>query len=135
MEAALGSTCRRGGDGWRSKSPAALQTTARPSPIATLLTNAEGEQPRAVPVSFVLVRTNWSPSVTTSPGLFRFAAQIERRFPSIPACVFLGLNRTPRRPHLDAEHASEVEESPTIFDAQRKGKLEQILNRPGGSTW
>jgi magnesium transporter len=105
--------------------------------IATLLTNAEGEQPRAVPVTFVLVKDKLVTIRYDEPRAFSaFAAQIERQpTPEHSGVhVFLGLiDAIVDRISDVLEHASEeVEEiSRTIFDAQRKGRLEQILNRLG----
>jgi magnesium transporter len=105
--------------------------------IATLLTNADTDRARAVPVTFVLVSDKLVTIRYDEPRAFAaFMAQLERQpNPEHSGVhVFLGL--------LDAiidrisdvlEHASEeVEEiSRTIFDPQRKGNLERILNRLG----
>jgi len=105
--------------------------------IATLLTNADGDEPRAVPVTFVLVGDRLVTIRYDEPRAFSaYMAQIERQPVPEHSGVHLFLEL------LDAivdrisdvlEHASEeVEEiSRTIFNPQRKGKLEEILNRLG----
>ena len=104
--------------------------------IATLLTNSE-EDPRAVPVTFVLVRDKLVTIRYDEPRAFSaFIAQLERQpHPEHSGShVFMGLLEAIIDRISDVlEHASEeVEEiSRTIFDPQRKGKLESILNRLG----
>ena len=104
--------------------------------IATLLTNSE-EDPRAVPVTFVLVRDQLVTIRYDEPRAFSaFISQMERQ-PNPEhsgAHVFMGLLEAIIDRISDVlEHASEeVEEiSRTIFDPQRKGRLESILNRLG----
>ena len=104
--------------------------------IATLLTNSETE-PRAVPVTFVLAANRLVTIRYDEPRAFSaFVAQVERQpNPEHSGVhVFLGLMDAIIDRISDVlEHASEEVEqiSRTIFDPQRKGKLEVILNRLG----
>jgi magnesium transporter len=105
--------------------------------IATLLTNTEEDEPRAVPVTFVLVGGRLVTIRYDEPRAFAaFMAQVERQPnpESSGVHVFLGL--------LDAiidrisdvlEHASEEVEqiARAIFHPRRKGNLESILHRLG----
>jgi magnesium transporter len=105
--------------------------------IATLLTNSEGDQPRAVPVTFVLAQNRLITIRYDEPRAFSaFIAQVERTpdHEDTGVHVFLELIDAivDRISDVLEGLSSQVEEiSALIFGANRTGQLESILTRLG----
>ncbi len=105
--------------------------------IATLLTNSEGDQPRAVPVTFVLVQNRLVTIRYDEPRAFAaYAAQVERQPNAEDAGVHVFLELidaiVDRISDVLETTSAQVEEiSDSIFADKRTGKLEAILTRLG----